>query len=121
MKKYRRGRSCNPLLTTCGFRHGGKVTIGYPVFLTSTSWLLRYYKFIIIISKISCNGVYNIFSMKKIKGIQKYADKWVVLNKQGSAVIKAGEDFNQVFKTLKGDKDKRVIFKVPSATSVYSP
>lgn len=59
--------------------------------------------------------------MKKIKNIQKYADKWVLLNKKGDEVVKASESFTEVYKVLKDKEDRRTIFKVPSANTVYSP
>ena len=60
-------------------------------------------------------------SMRKIKNIKKYADKWVLLNEKGTEVVRASDSFNKVYKGLKGKKDGRVIFKVPSASTVYSP
>lgn len=59
--------------------------------------------------------------MKKIKDIEKYENKWVVLNERGTEVVKASNSFKDVFKILKGSKDKRVLFKVPSSNLVYSP
>ena len=59
--------------------------------------------------------------MKKIKNIKRYADKWVLLDEKGSEVVKASESLDGVYKLLKGTEDKRIIFKVPSANTVYSP
>ena len=59
--------------------------------------------------------------MRTIKNIQKYINKWVLLNQAGDEVIKASDSFEDILQELKSGEDKRSIFKVPSENTVFSP
>ena len=59
--------------------------------------------------------------MRTIKQIQKYINKWVLLNDKGDRVVKASDDFDELIKELESEDDIRSILKVTPSDVVYSP
>jgi len=55
---------------------------------------------------------------KPIKGIEKYANKWIAIDKDKSKIVASGKDFKEVYK--KADYKKVSFMAVPPLTS-YAP
>jgi len=55
---------------------------------------------------------------KPIKGIEKYSNKWIAIDKNKSEIIAAGKDFKEVYKKAAG---KKVSFMAVPPLTPYSP
>ena len=55
---------------------------------------------------------------KPIKGLEKYAEQWVALNKNKSKIIAHGKSLGEVYKKV--DREKVIFMAVPPLTP-YSP
>ena len=55
---------------------------------------------------------------KPIKGIEKYASKWIAIDKDKSEIVASGRDLKEVYK--KADRKKVSFMAVPPLTP-YSP
>ncbi len=58
---------------------------------------------------------------KPIKGIEKYSDKWVALDKNRKIIIAGGKNLKEVLEKASKKVDKPVLMRVPPLDVTFSP
>lgn len=58
---------------------------------------------------------------RQIKNIQKYANKWIAIDRSETKVIVYGDSFGEVWKQLKDKSEDVIFFRVPPADAAYAP
>lgn len=58
---------------------------------------------------------------QKIKGLEKYSDKWVALNSNRTKVVAGGKNLKKVLEMASKKVDKPVLMRVPSLDATFSP
>ncbi len=58
---------------------------------------------------------------QKIKGLEKYSNKWVALDKNRTKVVAGGKDLKKVLEVASKKVDKPVLMRVPPLDVTFTP